>query len=207
MILGLGLTVGKTSSTVEPGPPTIVLSQDPAPRAVVALGGAVALVVRAGVPNVLGLSDADARTTIAAAGVPLDHEDTQESPGPVGIVLSQTPAPGTAVTPSHEGGARRSRSRRASQCRTWSGACSPTRRRARPARPRARRHGQAGERQPGGLDPVAGPGARNACRPRHDGERHDRGGPAEADDRPEPRRHDRRQREGRSYHRPASSST
>ena len=75
-ILGIGLTLGTTSATVEPGPPTIVLSQDPAPRAVVALGGPVALVVRAGVPNVLGLTEADARTTIAAAGVPLDHEDT-----------------------------------------------------------------------------------------------------------------------------------
>src|SRR5262249_45971633 len=99
-LLGLGLMVGKTSSTVEPGPPTIVLSQDPAPPAVVPLGGAIALVVRAGVPNVLGLADADARTAIAAAGVALDHEDNQESPGLVGIVLSQTPAPGTAVTAS-----------------------------------------------------------------------------------------------------------
>jgi beta-lactam-binding protein with PASTA domain len=99
-ILGLGLTLGETSATVEPGPPTIVLSQDPAPTAVVPLGSAVTLVVRAGVPNVLGLSEPDARATIAAAGVALDHEDTEESPGPVGIVLSQTPAPGTAVTPS-----------------------------------------------------------------------------------------------------------
>jgi serine/threonine-protein kinase len=77
-----------------------VLSQDPAPRAAVALGTEVALVVRAGVPNVLGLTDADARAALAAAGVPLDHEDTAESPGPVGIVLSQTPAPGSAVTAS-----------------------------------------------------------------------------------------------------------
>jgi serine/threonine-protein kinase len=56
-------------------------------------------VVRAGVPNVLGLTQADARTALQAAGVPLASIDTQESPGPVGIVLSQTPAPGTAITP------------------------------------------------------------------------------------------------------------
>jgi beta-lactam-binding protein with PASTA domain len=99
-VLGLGLVLGKTTATVEPGPPTIVLGQDPAPRTAVPLGSAVALVVRAGVPNVLGLTDADARAALAAAGVPLGHEDTAESPGPVGIVLSQTPAPGTAVTAS-----------------------------------------------------------------------------------------------------------
>jgi beta-lactam-binding protein with PASTA domain len=99
-ILGLGLALGTTTATVEPGPPTIVLSQNPAPRAAVPLGSAVALVVRAGVPNVLGLTDADARAALAAAGVPLGHEDTAESPGPVGIVLSQTPAPGAAVTAS-----------------------------------------------------------------------------------------------------------
>ena len=55
--------------------------------------------MRAGVPNLLGLTEAAARTAIDAAGVPLDHEDTAESDGPVGIVLSQSPAPGTAVTP------------------------------------------------------------------------------------------------------------
>jgi serine/threonine-protein kinase len=50
------------------------------------------------VPNVLGLTEADARTALQAAGVPLANVSTQESPGPVGIVLSQTPAAGTAVT-------------------------------------------------------------------------------------------------------------
>ena len=98
VIAGMGLAVGKTSTTVEPGPPTIVLSQDPAARSVVPLGAAVALVVRAGVPNLLGLTEAAARTALDAAGVSLDHEETAESPGPVGVVLSQTPAPGTAVT-------------------------------------------------------------------------------------------------------------
>ncbi len=98
VIAGMGLAVGKTSTTVEPGPPTIVLSQDPAARSVVPLGTAVALVVRAGVPNLLGLTEAAARTALDAAGVSLDHEETAESAGPVGVVLSQTPAPGTAVT-------------------------------------------------------------------------------------------------------------
>jgi beta-lactam-binding protein with PASTA domain len=98
VIIGIGLTLGQTTATVEQGPPTIVLGQDPDARSVVPLGTAVALEVRAGVPNVLGLTEADARTTLQAAGVQLAGESTQEVPGPVGIVLSQTPAPGTAVT-------------------------------------------------------------------------------------------------------------
>ena len=38
VIVGIGLTVGTTSTTVEPGPPTIVLGQDPAARPVVPSG-------------------------------------------------------------------------------------------------------------------------------------------------------------------------
>ena len=99
VIAGMGLAVGEDLDDRRAGPPTIVLSQDPAARSVVSLGAAVALVVRAGVPNLLGLTEAAARTALDAAGVSLDHEgDGGVAPGPVGVVLSQTPAPGTAVT-------------------------------------------------------------------------------------------------------------
>ena len=71
-----------------------MLSQDPAARAVVALGTAVALVVRAGVPNVLGLTRPTHGRRSRRRASRSTTRTPQESPGPVGIVLSQTPARG-----------------------------------------------------------------------------------------------------------------
>jgi beta-lactam-binding protein with PASTA domain len=98
-IIGRALVPGSTTTRVEPGEPGTVFSQRPAAREAVAPGTRVNLVLRAGVPNVVGMTQTDARATIEAAGVPLDRVDTREADGPVDVVLEQQPAPGTPVGP------------------------------------------------------------------------------------------------------------
>ena len=98
-LTGLGLALGTTTTRVEPGPPGVVLSQDPPARQSVATGSAVNVVVRSGVPNVVGMSEEDARAALDAAGVPVGTVRPREADGPAGIVLVQQPPTGTPVGP------------------------------------------------------------------------------------------------------------
>jgi serine/threonine-protein kinase len=76
-----------------------VLSQDPPARQVVATGTAVNVVARSGVPNVVGMSEGDARAALDAAGVPVATVRRREADGPAGIVLVQQPPGATPVGP------------------------------------------------------------------------------------------------------------
>ncbi len=97
-IIGGGLTLGPITTEIQAGGvPGSVASQDPAARQTVPLGAAVNLVVLAGVPNVVGMTRADAEAAIAAAGIPIGQVSEKEMEGRPGVVLSQAPAGGTAV--------------------------------------------------------------------------------------------------------------
>jgi beta-lactam-binding protein with PASTA domain len=98
-LAGLGLALGTATTRVEPGAPGVVLSQDPPARRVVAGGSAVNVVVRAGVPSVVGMSEEAAGAALDAAGVPIGAVRRQEADGPPGLVLAQQPPAGTAVGP------------------------------------------------------------------------------------------------------------
>ena len=98
-----GLLVGATSyvydSKVKAG---LVKSQDPAADTDTHVGAAVALTVSKGpqtgqVPNVVGLSEADAKTTLEGAGFKVTTTKAANADVPAGDVVSQSPAAGTVV--------------------------------------------------------------------------------------------------------------
>ena len=103
-ITGAGLTLGtvtnQSSATVPAGD---VISQNPVAGASVAAGSAVNIVVSTGpaqvnVPNVVGLTQAIATTTITGAGLILGTVTNQSSATvPAGDVISQNPIAGTSV--------------------------------------------------------------------------------------------------------------
>ncbi|GGS77795.1 hypothetical protein GCM10010156_40730 [Planobispora rosea] len=86
-----GLTLTETTRTV-PGRPGTVHSQSPAPGTEVASGSAVGIVVRAGVPALVGLPLDEARDLLESLGLEADAT-LEETDGPAGLVLRQDPAP------------------------------------------------------------------------------------------------------------------
>ena len=104
-ILVASLTVGAVSSansTVVPA--GHVISQDPAAGTSAVEGTAVNLVISVGpemviVPDVAGQAQADAEAAIVTAGLAVGAVSSANSAAvPVGCVISQTPAPGAAVS-------------------------------------------------------------------------------------------------------------
>lgn len=102
-ITGVGLTVGtvtaQSSSTVAAG---FVSSESPVAGSSVVTGSVVNLVVSTGmvlVPNVVGLTQAGATTSITGAGLKLGTVTTQTSTTVApGLVISESPAAGMTVT-------------------------------------------------------------------------------------------------------------
>ena len=99
-----GILVGVTTyvfdSSVKAG---YVISQDPQAGADVMIGSAVALTVSKGVetgqvPNVVGLSQGDAESTLTGAGFKVTVTKATNADVPAGDVISQAPAAGTVVT-------------------------------------------------------------------------------------------------------------
>jgi len=108
VITGAGLVLGtvtnQTSSTVPSGD---VISQNPVSGTSAITGSAVNIVVSTGsssqvtVPNVVGLTQANATTAITGAGLVLGTVTTQTSATvPSGDVISQNPVSGTSVAAS-----------------------------------------------------------------------------------------------------------
>ncbi|HEY3141554.1 MAG TPA: PASTA domain-containing protein [Acidimicrobiales bacterium] len=93
--------VGLTLSVVAQQPggerPGEVLGQDPRPGRVVPVGSSVGVTVAAGVPDLVGLTVEAAKAALVAIGLEL-RSSSRESDGPVGLVLSQSPAAGSPVT-------------------------------------------------------------------------------------------------------------
>ncbi len=101
LIAAAGLTVGRAESIQAPTPRGVVMQTQPSAGSVLTPGGSVALVVSRGqptitVPNLLGLSQADARARLESEGLRVGsatHRRTAEaSPG---TVVAQRPAAGT----------------------------------------------------------------------------------------------------------------
>jgi beta-lactam-binding protein with PASTA domain/tRNA A-37 threonylcarbamoyl transferase component Bud32 len=94
------LQLGDVTEEDSNQPAGYVLAQDPAEGAQLAAGSAVSVVVSSGlveVPELSGVSVAQARSDIAQAGFEIqviEQESSVESPG---IVLAQAPPPGTSL--------------------------------------------------------------------------------------------------------------
>ncbi len=99
--LVLGTVTSEFSATVTAG---LVLSQTPASATSVASGSAVALVLSKGpqtatVPSVVGATQTVAQNTLVASGLMLGAVTSEFSDSvAAGLVLSQTPAPGSMVS-------------------------------------------------------------------------------------------------------------
>ena len=103
---GVGLVVGTVntvnSSTIPAG---AVISQSPTAGTSVPAGSVVNIVLSLGpalvtVPNVVGQGQASAQAAITAAGLTIGTISTASSGTvPIGVVISQSPSPGTTVAP------------------------------------------------------------------------------------------------------------
>ena len=103
-ITNAGLTVGTITMQLSASVPAgIVISQNPTFGTLVAPGSAVSFVVSLGqstVPSIGGLTQANATSAITTAGLTVGTITQQLSAiVPAGIVISQSPAGGTAVVP------------------------------------------------------------------------------------------------------------
>lgn len=105
LILSVGLQVGTvTTANSQTVPAGSVISQDPVAGTSVSVGTPVSLVVSLGpelvtVPNVVGMTQANAQTAITGAGLAVGTITTANSDTvPAGIVISQNPAAGVSVT-------------------------------------------------------------------------------------------------------------
>ncbi|HXZ70258.1 MAG TPA: Stk1 family PASTA domain-containing Ser/Thr kinase [Streptosporangiaceae bacterium] len=92
--------VDRPSATVKKG---IVVSTDPANGSLVARGTTVTLIVSSGapkvkVPNVVHLSDTNARNTLVNAGFNVKQETAQNSTAPPNIVVRQNPSAGAMAS-------------------------------------------------------------------------------------------------------------
>lgn len=101
-ITGAGLVVGNVTTQYSvPVPAGSIISQNPMPGASVIIGFAVDMVLSLGpepgvVPEVVGMSQSVAQTTITAAGYSVGGITTQLSDTvPAGLVISQAPEAGT----------------------------------------------------------------------------------------------------------------
>jgi eukaryotic-like serine/threonine-protein kinase len=92
------LTLGTTTPQDASVPPGQVLSQSPAPGTTVSSGSAVNLIVASGnakLPDVRNLPVADAEQQLTASGFNFEPHDQPTTATAPGIVLAQSPAPGT----------------------------------------------------------------------------------------------------------------
>jgi beta-lactam-binding protein with PASTA domain len=106
LITNAALTVGAITLQVsETVPAGSVISQSPAPGTIVGMGSAVTLTVSSGpppvpVPDVVGQTQTDAGALIAAGSLVVGTVTEEYSATiPLGVVISQSPAPGTMVSP------------------------------------------------------------------------------------------------------------
>lgn len=103
LLAPLGLALVVTGQAASDEPALTVVSQAPPAGGLVAPGTVIDVVLAAPsdagtvlVPDVRAMAQADATTTLTGAGLTVTTL-TQESPPPVGVVLSQSPLPGSRV--------------------------------------------------------------------------------------------------------------
>ena len=102
-----GLAVGKISYQNSPSPAGTVIAQSPTAGSTLAEGGAVSYTVSIGetvalrtVPELLGLSYADAIARLREHGLVVGSLTSVQSAAPHGTVIQQSPAAGTPITSS-----------------------------------------------------------------------------------------------------------
>jgi serine/threonine-protein kinase len=101
LITAAGLTVSQVDSLQAPLPRGVVMLTRPAAGSLLAPGGAVTVVVSRGaptitVPNLLGMTQSDARTRLELEGLSLGAVTRQRTAdAPPGTVVAQRPAAGT----------------------------------------------------------------------------------------------------------------
>lgn len=96
-----GLIVGDIREQPSDQPKGVILQQSPRSGEVVASGARVNLVVAGDsepvIPDLVGLSQADATNALLEAGFRLGKIESQDSPKPVGTVIAQTPVAGNTA--------------------------------------------------------------------------------------------------------------
>lgn len=106
LLAAQGLLIGQVSQLNSPTVPYgQVMSQLPAANTNVALGSAVALTISSGpasvgVPNVVNLGQAAASAAITSAGLTPNAVQVNDNSIAAGLVISQSPLPGTQVPPA-----------------------------------------------------------------------------------------------------------
>jgi beta-lactam-binding protein with PASTA domain len=98
-IVGRGLVAGVPQPLVTAGAPGTIVSQVPDPGTRVRASSEVGLVVRAGVPNLIGMTLADATAAVTAVGLRLSPVLEEAADPPLGVVLRQSPAAGSPADP------------------------------------------------------------------------------------------------------------
>ncbi|MDQ1688464.1 MAG: eukaryotic-like serine/threonine-protein kinase [Frankiaceae bacterium] len=99
----VGLKLGEVGQAYSPTIPTgRVTGQEPLPEISVRRGDSIAITLSKGpapakVPDIIGLSEADARAALAKVGIKVGSLDKRDDKAAAGTVLEVTPAPGTAV--------------------------------------------------------------------------------------------------------------
>lgn len=102
LIRTAGFRLGNVQQSPEPGPPDLIIGQDPQGGTVATLGSVVAVTVSSEyprVPDVIGVEEAIALEQIASSGLSSVRQGQLDSPQRGGIVLLTTPVAGTQVTP------------------------------------------------------------------------------------------------------------
>jgi beta-lactam-binding protein with PASTA domain len=99
-LTSLRLRPSPSDDAASPLPPEQVVSQVPAAGTEVVVGAAVRIGVAIGVevPNLSGLSAADAQRAVAERGLSFEDTDQETDTAPAGQVFQQQPASGTRVT-------------------------------------------------------------------------------------------------------------
>jgi serine/threonine-protein kinase len=101
-LVDAGLLTGTITDEVSDQPPGTVLTQSPAAGETVTSGSPVTLTVAARsalvtVPDLVGLTGADAANALSAAGLLVGETERVGATAPAGQILAQSPAPGSTV--------------------------------------------------------------------------------------------------------------
>lgn len=100
-LAAVGLVIAQTQAIASDKPQGTVLSVTPAGGSTIASGSGVILQIASGdieVPSLIGISEIQARTTLAQAGFLVRQIVAYDASQQIGVVLAQAPDPGTTQT-------------------------------------------------------------------------------------------------------------
>ena len=100
-LTSVGLVISQTTPVDSNQAPGVVIAIAPAPGTTIAAGSGVILQISSGnvaVPQLVGLSEIQARTTLVQAGFLVQTIYATDNAQPDGVVLAQAPASGSTQT-------------------------------------------------------------------------------------------------------------